>query len=135
MSLKAYREITVYLGGESLTLAATPAAVSEVQRQIADPLMMTRALHLERSAIDARQFDHKPEFQFSTTTIPLILHIGAEHAASELTLDDVTNLTFAAGYAEARERAIEYLCALLTAPRDPAEILITERLAAMSKRH
>ena len=124
----AYREIKVSLGRECVTLRATPSVLAEVQRLVADPLLITRELFLDDYALAAQQFGHRPRFQFSITNIPEFLHIGAVAAGSELTLSDIENLTFACGYVEAKNRALEFLALLLGPSPAPHQSALTSTM-------
>lgn len=129
----AHRDLTVLLGGESLELRASPDVVIEVQALVADPLFITRELFLDQHAMQARQYGHQPQFQFTVTNIPQLLHIGAVAAGSALSLSEVDELVFRAGYCEAKERAIEFLCDLVG--RCPAPIQAEARQATLPKLH
>jgi sulfite reductase beta subunit-like hemoprotein len=114
------REIEAVLGGKDVTLAATFKASKKIADQIADPLLIAREAQLEAYLTRPGFPAYDPKFKFTVDNVPKILHIGMKAAGSDLSLEDVQEMTFDAGFDVARDLAIEYLA--LTVSARPAHV-------------
>lgn len=107
------REITVSLGGEEITLAATFKASIEIAEKVADPLAIAREAALEALFSQSLQA-YDPRFRFSVKNVPQIIFAGMKAAGDKRTLEQVQELVFDAGFVDARDVAVEYIAILVT---------------------
>lgn len=114
------RELTVSLGGEDVTLAATFKASVEIADKIADPLVIAREASLEAMLGQAGQI-YEPKWRFTVQNVPAIIHIGTKAAGDKRTLAEIQELVFAAGFIEARAVALDYLALIVTPRSEEAE--------------
>lgn len=113
------REVYITLAGRELELVANFKASLEIAKTIGDPMVIMREASLEALFL-SRGIAYDPKFQFNTENSTKILHIGLKAAGSKMTLEEVQELCFEAGYVETKEAASEYL-ALIIGPR-PKEL-------------
>ena len=113
------RELTLTLAGRELELAATFKASYEIAKQVGDPMMIMREASLEMLFLQ-RGIAYDPKFQFNIENTAKILHIGLRAAGSKMTLEEVQELLFDAGFLEAKDAASSYL-ALIIGPK-PKEV-------------
>lgn len=109
------RELTVKLGDRELELAATFKASFEVAKRIGDPMLIMREASLEALFL-SRGIAYDPKFHFNVQNTSELLHIGLKAAGSKLTLEEVQELVFDAGFLAAKEAASDFL-ALIIGPK------------------
>ena len=101
------REMNTALGSKELRLVANFRASMQIAEQIADPLIAKEV------AIDAMMqqagMPYKPRFSFDIKNLPKLLHIAARAGDEKLSLEDVQELVFEAGFFEAQTVAIQYM--------------------------
>lgn len=103
------------LAGKQLTLAATFGASIKIAKEVGDPLMIAREANLE-ALLMSRGMPYHPRWNFTVENVPEIIHIGVKEAGSKMSLKDVQELVFEAGFPAARDMAVEYL-ALIVGPQ------------------
>lgn len=114
------REHRCTLAGKELVLTATFAASVRIADSVADPLQIARESALEMMMME-KGFPYTPKFQFNVKNIPLLLQIGLEAAGEKWKIEDVQEIVFDAGFAEARDAVIEYL-GLIVGPAPEKEV-------------
>lgn len=105
--------MTVNMGGEEITLAATFRASVEIADKVNDPLAIAREASLEAMFGQALQV-YEPKWRFTVLNVPQIIHIGTKAAGDKRTLMDIQELVFAEGFPSARAIALEYLALIVT---------------------
>lgn len=107
------REITVDLGGEELTLAATFKASVEVSDRVGDPLIIAREAAIE-SMMAQSGMAYEPRWKFTVKNVPEIIWIGAKAAGDKRKIEDIQELVFAVGFLTAKDVASRYLAAIVS---------------------
>lgn len=102
------REFSATLNGVELRLVANFAASVEIAKTVADPLLIAREASVE-SMLLSKGINYDTKWKFTVQNVPQLLYIGLKAAGSEMKLPDVQDLVFEAGYAAARDVALEYL--------------------------
>lgn len=109
------REYDGELAGRRIVLAANFAASQKIAKKVGDPLTIAREAMLEHYML-SMNIVYEPKWRFTIENIPEILHIGLEAAGERITMKDVQEWVFEAGFAAARDVATDYL-ALLVGPQ------------------
>lgn len=107
------RRMTAELDGLRFDMAATFEAAAEIADSVADPMAIAREAALEGQMLRAGM-PYNPRWVFTVRNIPQILHIGAKAAGEKITLSDMQNAVFNAGFVDAREIASAYLAMIVT---------------------
>lgn len=107
------REMTVSLAGQELELAATFKSSMEIAKKVGDPLFIASEAALEAQLVGAG-IPYSPKWRPTIENIPVILHIGQKAAGGSMTLEEVQDLVFKAGFIEARDQAFSYLAMMTT---------------------
>lgn len=106
------RTTSITLGGKTYELVANFAASIEIARKVHDPLEIVRQAALEQ-LLTARGMPYTPKWQFTVENVPLVIHIGLTANESDLTLAEVQDLCFEAGFVEAQTAAVEYITCIV----------------------
>lgn len=114
------RDMEVTLGDKKLKLAATFAASMKIAKTVADPLLIAREAMVEYMFME-QGISHNPRWSFTVQNIPQILHIGAEAAGENYTLEQIQEIVFDYGFADSRTVATDYL-SLIVGPAPEEEI-------------
>lgn len=102
------REYTATLGDKKFPLRANFQTSEQLMTKVADPLWMTREATLE-SIMMEKGLTYHPKFAFTVQNIAQIIFIGASAYNDKVTLGDVQEAVFDAGFYAARDEAIEYI--------------------------
>lgn len=102
------RELTTTLGGQELVLAATFKASVEIANTVGDPLTIMREAALESMFLD-QGIPYEPKWRFTVTNVVQLIMIGLKAAESKMTLVEVQDLVFSAGFLAGKEVASDYL--------------------------
>lgn len=102
------RELELELGSEKIKVSATFKASMELAQKVGDPLYIAREATLESMMME-KGLPYTPKWMFTVDNIPTILHIGVQAAGSNKTLEQMQEMVFDAGFANARTAAIEYI--------------------------
>lgn len=113
------REMTAYLCGQELVLAATFKASVEIAETVGDPLTIMREAALESMFINAG-IAYEPKWRFTIQNVVKVIAIGLKASGSKMILVDLQDLVFSAGFVAAKEVAGDYL-ALIAGPQ-PEEV-------------
>lgn len=124
------RKITISLAGTEIDLVANFAASIELNDKVRDPLEIMKFAALDHMFAE-KGIAYTPPWQFSVKNIPIILHIGAKAAKSELTLEEMQNLCFEAGYLESQAEAVHYVASIVG---PTAEVEVPEPAGAKPKK-
>lgn len=119
------REFECELAGRSLQLAATFKASIQIAEKVADPLWIAREASIEAMMLERGLASYEPKFRFTVENVPLVLHIGLKAAGSSMSLEEVQEIVFDAGFGASRDAALEYL-GLIVGPK-PEEDLSGEK--------
>jgi hypothetical protein len=120
--------MTAEFGGLRFELAANFGAARDIAKQVADPLAIAREAALEAMMAQVGQVYH-PKFSFTVDNVPVILHIGAKAAGEKVTLAEVQDVVFNAGFLVGKAIASDYL-ALIVTPRSEETTSDEDREAA-----
>lgn len=114
------REMTAALGAVELPLAATFKASVEVSEKVADPLLISREAMIEGMMISGGMA-YQPKFAFTVSNVPVLLHIGHKAAGGKMTLEQVQEAVFEAGFISAMDQAAQYIRLLVEPHSDEIE--------------
>lgn len=106
------REFNENLAGKELSLAANFKASLKIAKKVGDPVMIAREANLEAMFL-AQGMPYTPRWEFSVENIPELIHIGVEAGGGKESLEDIQALVFEAGFAPARDFALEYLALII----------------------
>lgn len=107
------RRMTVTLGGDDVTLAATFDAAAEVMEKVADPLAIARDAATEQAMASVGMV-YDPRFKWTVRNVPQVIQIGMKAAGDKRDLKAVQEMVFAIGFIEATGVAISYITMLVT---------------------
>jgi ABC-type hemin transport system ATPase subunit len=95
--------------GDDIELAATFAASVELAEKVADPM------HMHRQAVASATLgpSYQAKFAFTVSNVAKIMHIGAKHAGSKMTLSEMNDLAFEIGAFNAQALAEQYVLLFL----------------------
>ena len=95
--------------GDDIELAATFAASMEIAEKVADPMHM----HRQAVATAALGPSNQAKFAFTVANVAKIMHIGAKHAGSKMTLAEMNELAFEIGALNAQALVEQYILLFL----------------------
>lgn len=106
------REYTATLGNKKFPLRANFSTSEQIMKEVGDPLWMAREATFESMMVE-RGLPYTPKFAFTVSNIAQIIYIGAKAYNEKVSLSEVQDAIFDAGFFAAKDEAVEYIALII----------------------